>query len=163
LFRSTQNKSSHRPATSPRLGSPSILSVDFQLSGNIRSDGEVHIDGVVTGDIYARRITVGASATITGSLEGEAITVSGTVHGLIKGGAVSLTRTARVYADITHGSLAIDAGALFDGNCRPMTTDNSACVSPVPTELLEVVNSTSTNRGRKTVPSVEFQPTAQDS
>ncbi len=163
MFRSTQNKSNHRPATPPRLGSPSILSVDFQLSGNIRSDGEVHIDGVVTGDIYARRITVGASATITGSLEGEAITISGTVHGLIKGGAVNLTRTARVFADITHGSLAIDAGALFDGNCRPIASDSAAYVATGPTEILGVVNSTSANRSGKAMPSVEFKPTVQDS
>lgn len=97
----------------------------------------MHVDGVVTGDIIASRITIGAGATITGSLKAESVVVSGTVHGLIKGGAVSLTRTARVFADITHSQLAIDAGAFFDGNCRPAVSESPGFSSPS-TEILEL-------------------------
>lgn len=98
----------------------------------------MHVDGVVTGDIIASRITIGAGATITGSLKAESVVISGTVHGLIRGGAVSLTRTARVFADITHSQLAIDAGAFFDGNCRPAAAESPAYGSPASPEILGV-------------------------
>ena len=76
------------------------------------------MDGIVDGDIETNLLTIGASATINGSIVGEVIRIAGTVNGEITGRVVELTRTARITGDINHHSLAIEAGAFVQGLCR---------------------------------------------
>lgn len=97
---------------------PSIISADLHISGNLKTDGDVQIDGVVDGDVESDLLTIGDSATINGCLSGEIIRVAGTVNGEITGRVVELTRTARITGDINYHSLAIEAGAFVQGLCR---------------------------------------------
>ena len=75
-------------------------------------DGDIQIDGIVDGDVESNLLTIGDSATVNGSVEGEIIRVAGTVNGEITGRIVELTKSARITGDINHHSLAIEAGAL---------------------------------------------------
>ena len=43
---------------------PSLLSMDFDVTGDIRSDGEVQIDGNVNGNIVAHQLIIGETAQI---------------------------------------------------------------------------------------------------
>lgn len=78
----------------------SILAADFQITGNLRSDGEIHIDGIVNGAVSAGIIMVGQSGTVIGDLIADRITIAGTVHGTVNASSVSLLKTARVHADL---------------------------------------------------------------
>jgi cytoskeletal protein CcmA (bactofilin family) len=97
---------------------PSIISADLQISGNLKTDGDVQIDGVVDGDVESNLLTIGDSAVVNGCVVGEIIRVAGTVNGEITGRVVELTRSARITGDINHHSLAIEAGAFVQGLCR---------------------------------------------
>ena len=97
---------------------PSIISADLHISGNMKTDGDVQIDGVVDGDVESDLLTIGDSAVVNGCVVGEIIRVAGTVNGEITGRVVELTRTARIAGDINHHSLAIEAGAFVQGLCR---------------------------------------------
>jgi len=97
---------------------PSNISADLHISGNMKTDGDVQIDGVVDGDVESVLLTIGDSAVVNGCVVGEIIRVAGTVNGEITGRVVELTRTARVAGDINHHSLAIEAGAFVQGLCR---------------------------------------------
>ena len=90
---------------------PSILCKDLQVIGQITSTGDIQIDGIVDGDIETKLLTVGETATVNGSIEGEVIRVAGIVNGEITGRIVELTKSARITGDINHHSLAIEAGA----------------------------------------------------
>lgn len=105
-----------RTPDKPRV--PSIISADLRIRGNLKTDGDVQIDGIVDGDIETNLLTIGASATVNGTIVGEVIRVAGTVNGEITGRVVELTRTARITGDINHHSLAIEAGAFVQGLCR---------------------------------------------
>lgn len=83
-----------------RGGGLSILATDFQITGNLRSDGEIHIDGIVNGAVAATIIMVGQSGTVIGDLTADRITIAGTVHGTVTASSVSLLKTARVHADL---------------------------------------------------------------
>ncbi|PPR61584.1 MAG: hypothetical protein CFH10_01117 [Alphaproteobacteria bacterium MarineAlpha4_Bin2] len=97
---------------------PSIISADLRISGNLKTDGDIQIDGVVDGDVESNLLTIGVSAAVNGCVVGEIIRVAGTVNGEITGRIVEVIRTAKITGDINHNSLAIEAGAFVQGLCR---------------------------------------------
>ena len=100
-------------AMRPRSG-PSVLSSDLTVKGNITTQGDAQIEGVVEGDIRAHQLTVGESATIRGEIVADEIIVNGRVVGRVRGLKVRLSATARVEGDIVHKTIAIDSGAHFE-------------------------------------------------
>jgi cytoskeletal protein CcmA (bactofilin family) len=56
---------------------PSILSDDLEIEGNIVSEGEVHINGTVKGDVTAGKLTLGEDGAITGTVEVDDAVIGG--------------------------------------------------------------------------------------
>ena len=110
------------PPTSAGAGrtrsAPSVLSADLTVAGNIKTQGDVQIEGTVEGDIRAHQLTVGESATIRGEIVAEEIIVNGRVVGRVRGLKVRLSATARVEGDIIHKTIAIESGAHFEGSVQ---------------------------------------------
>ena len=104
-------------AMRPREG-PSVLSSDLTVKGNITTQGDAQIEGVVEGDIRAHQLTVGESATIRGEIVADEIIVNGRVVGRVRGLKVRLSATARVEGDIVHKTIAIESGAHFEGSVQ---------------------------------------------
>ena len=124
----------NKPNTSAASGTktkpqPSMLSTDLTIVGNLRTTGDIQVEGTVQGDIRAHLLTVGESANI----EGE-IVVTGRVVGRVRGLKVRLTSTARVEGDIIHKTIAIESGAHFEGSVQraedPLSTGSN---NPMPT------------------------------
>lgn len=97
---------------------PSILSADLTITGSIMSDGEVQLDGQVSGDVQAGTLTIGEEASVQGEVVADAVVIRGRVEGSVRARQVQLASTARIEGDIIHSTLAIESGAYFDGNCR---------------------------------------------
>jgi len=110
------NKPSQQPGkTKP---SPSVLSSDLTIVGNLRTTGDVQVEGTVQGDIRAHLLTVGESANIEGEIVADDVVVTGKVTGRVRGLKVRLTSTARVEGDIIHKTIAIESGAHFEGSVQ---------------------------------------------
>jgi len=106
---------------SSKSGQPaglSILSSDLKIEGDLVSEGDLHISGSVTGDIVARRLTLDQGASITGSVKADAAVIGGNLAGRLTATSVTLGSTAHVAADVTHVSLVIEEGAVFQGQSR---------------------------------------------
>ena len=107
------------PATTPaRRSAPSVLSSDLTVVGNIRTEGDIQIEGTVEGDIRAHQLVIGETATIRGEIVGDEVVVNGRVVGRVRGLKVRLTATARVEGDIIHKTIAIESGAHFEGSVQ---------------------------------------------
>ncbi|MFT4012929.1 MAG: polymer-forming cytoskeletal protein [Paracoccus sp. (in: a-proteobacteria)] len=108
------------PAATPQRArsAPSVLAADLTVSGNIRSEGDIQVEGTIEGDIRAHLLTVGESATIRGEIVAEEVVVNGRVVGRVRGLKVRLTATARVEGDIIHKTIAIESGAHFEGSVQ---------------------------------------------
>ena len=104
------------PSSDPAI--PSIISANLRISGDLLSNGDLQIDGIVEGNVRSQTLTIGETAKITGDVDAESIQVRGTVVGQISAHAVTLMKTARVTGDVVHETLAIDAGAYLEGACR---------------------------------------------
>ncbi len=97
---------------------PSVLASDLKVIGNIKTSGDINIEGEVEGNIHAHLLTVGESATIKGECNADDVVVHGRVIGKVRGLKVRLTSNARVEGDIIHKTIAIESGAHFDGSVQ---------------------------------------------
>ena len=115
----------------------SVLSADLTITGNLKTTGDIQIEGTVDGDIRAHLLTVGESATIKGEIVADDIVVNGRVVGRVGGLKVRLTSTARVEGDIIHKTIAIESGAHFEGSVQrqedPIGTGSVKQISAQPT------------------------------
>jgi cytoskeletal protein CcmA (bactofilin family) len=98
--------------------SPSLLSSDLTIKGNITSSGDIQIEGTIEGDVRAHLLTVGESATIRGEVIADDVVVNGRVVGRVRGLKVRLTSSAKVEGDIVHKTIAIESGAHFEGSVQ---------------------------------------------
>jgi len=97
---------------------PSTLSSDLTISGNMRTTGDIQVEGTVKGDIRAHLLTIGESANVEGEVVADDVIVTGRVVGKVRGLKVRLTSSARVEGDIIHKTIAIESGAHFEGSVQ---------------------------------------------
>lgn len=126
------------PAAAPlapaRSKVPSIVSADMTVKGELRSLGELHLDGTVEGNIFAERLVVGESASLKGDVQADSVRVCGRLEGNVVAREVVLTASSRVFGDITHEVLTMEPGAKFAGAVRhaePAKPAASAGVVPL--------------------------------
>ena len=106
-------------ASAPKPKPPaSVLSADLHITGNLKTSGDILIEGKVDGDIRAHLLTVGEGATIKGEVMADDVVVNGRVIGRVRGLKVRLTSSARVEGDIVHKTIAIESGAHFEGSVQ---------------------------------------------
>ena len=110
---------------------PSILSADLKIVGDLHSEGEIQIDGVIEGDIRTNSLLVGESANIKGEIVANIVNVHGSISGQIRSREVNLANTAHVVGDILHENLAIETGAFLEGHCKRMVDKSVAEESKV--------------------------------
>jgi cytoskeletal protein CcmA (bactofilin family) len=116
---SSQPKSSEFKASAPKAKPPaSVLSADLHVTGNMKTTGDINVEGTVEGDIRAHLLTIGESATIKGEVVADDVVINGRIVGRVRGLKVRLTSTARVEGDIIHKTIAIESGAHFEGSVQ---------------------------------------------
>ena len=106
------------PAAMKSKPSASILSADLTVVGNMKTTGDIQVEGNVEGDIRAHLLTIGESATVKGEVIADDVIINGRIVGRVRGLKVRLTSTARVEGDIIHKTIAIESGAHFEGSVQ---------------------------------------------
>ncbi|NVK29070.1 MAG: polymer-forming cytoskeletal protein [Flavobacteriia bacterium] len=93
--------------------------IGTEIEGDVKSNGDVRIDGVVKGNIKVTgKLVIGEK----GKVEGEVVCSNATVSGLLKGKAevkelLTMTATAVVQGDVITGKLSVEPGAELSGTC----------------------------------------------
>jgi cytoskeletal protein CcmA (bactofilin family) len=115
-------KTSQKPVVSV----PSIFGRDLIVTGDIKTDGDLQIDGRHEGNITASKLTIGEHGAVNGLVDAKTIHVRGKITGKIRANNVELAETANVQADIVQDHLTIANGAFFDGKCSRLTKNKPA-------------------------------------
>lgn len=108
-----------------------LVSNGTEIIGDIKSNGDIRIDGSLTGNLNTKgKVVIGP----TGKVDGEVICKNSEVSGLVKGKItvgqlLSLKASSRIYADIVTSKLSIEPGAIFSGNCAMSDTDNNGAAA----------------------------------
>lgn len=94
-----------------------IVGVDVTLTGNLKSEGNIQINGKVKWTITTKSdIFIGEQAVIDGSLKAKNITNTGTVQGNIETEAdLEISPTGKVFGDLAVKNLIVKKGATFSG------------------------------------------------
>jgi cytoskeletal protein CcmA (bactofilin family) len=100
--------------------SESIVGPSVKIDGDLKSQGNLRIDGTVTGKVKtSQNVYIGESATITADVEAENVIIGGIVQGNVKvSGTLVLTKHGRLLGDMTCGTLQVEEGAYFAGKCN---------------------------------------------
>ena len=115
----SDSSSTEFKAASPKAKPPaSVLSSDLHVTGNLKTTGDIQVEGTVEGDIRAHLLTIGEGATIKGEVIADDVVINGRIVGRVRGLKVRLTATARVEGDIIHKTIAIESGAHFEGSVQ---------------------------------------------
>jgi cytoskeletal protein CcmA (bactofilin family) len=96
----------------------SIISKGVQVLGDLKSTKSMQLDCHLVGNIQAHIMTVGINGNIEGNITADDVVVKGTINGDLLAKKVRLNSTAKVFGNITHGVIAIEDGARFEGQIK---------------------------------------------
>jgi cytoskeletal protein CcmA (bactofilin family) len=142
MFSKHQNKGAAAPAEAAPARKPTIASLvaeGVRLLGDLTTEGDLHLDGAVEGDIRVSQLTIGETGVVTGTILADSIEIRGRVTGTICARQVRLWASAHVDGDISHTELSIEAGAHFEGRSLALTPPKPAQAEVSETPALSVV------------------------
>jgi len=102
------------------MASPNQVNAGTRIEGNIISDGNIRIDGDLSGRIESKaKVVIGS----TSHVEGDIICANADIMGKVTGNIyvtekTSLKSSCELNGDIQTGSLSIEPGARFNGKCQ---------------------------------------------
>ena len=99
-----------------KLGSRSIIGVGVKFSGKITGARAIEINGSVTADLTAEKVTIGANGVFEGAITANLAVISGEYDGVMDAGSVWATKTARISGSVQYKTLQMDRGAAL--NCH---------------------------------------------
>jgi cytoskeletal protein CcmA (bactofilin family) len=92
----------------------SHLSKALTVTGDLDSDGELHIHGNVLGQVCADRLVVGSSGYLEGDVIARDVRIEGRLAGRIFALNVTLESAAEVTGRIFHNTITVAKGARID-------------------------------------------------
>ena len=119
------NKEKNNPEKVISNGSATLISTGTILQGDIQSESDLRIDGIIHGNVTSNaKIVVGPTGLVEGHIKGTQADITGKVVGNIHvKETIHLRTKSNVQGNITAGSLQIEAGAIFNGQSQ-MGTSN---------------------------------------
>ena len=105
----------------PRESIETLLGPNSQAEGDIEFHGGLRIEGVLRGNVTARGggdslVVIGPGGRVDGTVTAPTVIVSGTVNGDLAARRVELKADAKVQGDVHYASLAMEQGAVVNGN-----------------------------------------------
>lgn len=113
-----------------------IVSAAMRIEGELKSAGNIRIDGIISGKVQtAADLVIGSNAQIDADL----MALNAVIAGVVKGNvtvkhSLLILETGKVLGNISCSSLGIREGAYFSGNCRMQDSKNGNHIAPQPEE-----------------------------
>lgn len=97
-----------------------LLSEGTQIIGDLHASNDIRIDGEIKGKINTTgRLVIGQMAKVEGEVNSPSVDILGTMEGsIVSTGSVSLRAKSVFTGTIKAAYIAIEAGAVFNGECH---------------------------------------------
>lgn len=118
MFSKKPDQNSHIPTPRPMANNGatfSVIGADVTIKGDIEASADLHVDGIVIGDLTCASLVQGEASTIDGAITAENARLSGKVKGTIAARTLVVLKSARIEGDVTYETLTIEQGAVVDG------------------------------------------------
>ena len=96
----------------------SFIGPEVVVTGDIDTDGQLHIDGKVVGDVRCGSLSQGESGSISGNISAGEAKLAGLIDGAVTAGTLLLEASARVTGDVLYETLTVSTGAQVDGRFK---------------------------------------------
>ena len=108
-----------------------IINAGTDITGDIKSTGDIRIDGSLTGNLNTKgKVVIGSTGKINGEIVCKNSEVSGTIEGrIVVGQLLILKASSKIFGDIETSKLSIEPGAIFTGTCKMSENDNYGGIS----------------------------------
>ncbi len=100
---------------------PTILSQDLVVIGEIVSSGIVEIEGRIKGTIKGNTVIVRENGFIEGKIYAESLSLRGNFEGNIYAQNIDISSKANVSGDIEYQSLSVEDGACIDARFKKLS------------------------------------------
>ena len=113
------NKSKQQEMQKPRTMERNIIAKNTTFVGEITSDGDFRIDGVLEGTLKTTgRVIIGAEGLVKGAVESTNADIEGKFSGQLSASAtLTIKASSNISGDVTVGKLSIEPGATFNATC----------------------------------------------
>ena len=97
-----------------------LIGAGTTIEGDIKSSGDIRVDGTVYGMVQSKtKVVLGSTGLVEGDINSQNADISGTIKGkTVCSELLFLKATARVTGDIVTGKLVVEVGATFTGSCN---------------------------------------------
>ncbi len=96
----------------------SIISSGVKIEGNLTSEGNVRIDGIIVGNLSINgNLTIGETSEVYGEIKAKNVTTNGKIEGkILATEKLKLEPKSVVKGDLVTKILIIEEGAVFEGH-----------------------------------------------
>jgi len=108
-----------------------IINLGTDITGDIKSTGDIRIDGSLTGNLNTKgKVVIGPTGKINGEVVCKNSEVSGIIEGkIVVGQLLNLKASSKILGDIETSKLSIEPGAIFTGTCKMSENGNYGGIS----------------------------------
>jgi cytoskeletal protein CcmA (bactofilin family) len=127
MFDNLKGKAPVTKATENNSGSINLIGAGTTIEGEVKSTGDIRVDGQIYGSINTKaKVVIGSTGMVDGDIICQNADISGTVKGkTMVSEMLFLKSTCKINGDIQTGKLVVEVGASFTGSCNmgPMVKD----------------------------------------
>jgi len=97
-----------------------LIGAGTVIEGDVRSNGDIRVDGTVYGSVTSKaKVVIGTTGIVEGDVHSQNADVSGTIKGKTTvAELLFLKSTSKIIGDIVTGKLVVEVGATFTGSCN---------------------------------------------
>tara|TARA_R110002049_G_scaffold112989_1_gene262983 strand:- start:5976 stop:6401 length:426 start_codon:yes stop_codon:yes gene_type:complete len=116
---SSKDKKQEKQKGKPRTMERNVIAKNSTFVGDITSDGDFRIDGILEGNLKTKgRVIIGVEGLIKGTVESTNADIEGKFSGQLSvANTLTIKSTANISGDVTIGKLSIEPGATFNATC----------------------------------------------
>lgn len=117
MFGSKKSENSEKEL---KAGSINIVGLGTEIIGDLKTKGDIRIDGKIRGNIQSKaKVVIGNTGEVIGDIFSESAEINGKVEGNINTTEILfLKSTASLIGDISSNKLVVENGANLTGNCE---------------------------------------------
>ena len=111
----------------PENNAVNLISNGTEITGDIKSNGDIRIDGFLSGNLSTKgKVVIGPTGKVKGEVYCKNSEVSGSVEGKISvSQLLTLKAESKITGEILTVKLSIEPGAKFTGNCKMSESENN--------------------------------------
>ncbi len=103
---------------------PTILSNDLEIQGDLISQGLIEIEGKVKGVIKGNSVIIREDGLVEGEIIAQNLNIRGKFQGNIRARSISVSSKAAINGNIEYSTLCVEDGASIDGQFKKIEGNN---------------------------------------